>query len=175
MEPIEILAQALGIGGMVINIMSMQCRRTRGVFSVLLIGAFFFTASYVLLGSFASAVLNVFSIVRSLVLLVDKRDKHPAQLVIMASTLAVCAGVGLYLDGPVALLPIVAQIGMTYGMWLRNGAKLRLVQIAVSSPLWLVNNIIVFSIGGILCEVFVITSVLVSIARYGWKNLKESG
>ena len=174
MEPIEILAQALSIGGMAINIVSMQFRKTRGVFAMLLIGAFFFTASYVLLGSFASAVLNVFSIVRSVVLLIDKRERHPAQLLIMMSVLAVCAGVGLYLDGPIAFLPIVAQIGMSIGMWLRNSAKLRLAQIAVSSPLWLINNVIVFSIGGILCEVFVITSVLISIARYGWKNLKES-
>ena len=174
MEPIEILAQLLSIGGMVINIVSMQFRKTRDVFAMLLIGAFFFTASYVLLGSLASAVLNVFSIVRSVVLLVDKRERHPAQLVVMTSVLAVCAGVGLYLDGPVALLPTVAQIGMSVGMWLRNGAKLRLMQISVSSPLWLINNVIVFSIGGILCELFVIGSTLISIRRFGWKYLKES-
>ena len=174
MEPIEILAQALSLIGMAINILSMQCKKTRGVFVMLLVSAFVFMASYVLLGSFASGVLNIFGIARSIILLVDKRERHPMQLVLMLPVLIVCAAIGLYLDGPVALLPLIAQIGGTIGMWLRNGAKLRLWQITISSPFWLINNIVVFSIGGIMCETFVITSVLISIRRYGWKYLKES-
>ena len=174
MEPIEILAQALSIIGMVVNILSMQCKKTRGVIAMLLIGSTFFGVSYLLLGSYAGAIMNVFSICRSLLLLLDKRARAASQLVALLTVLAVCSAFGICLDGPIALLPMLGQLGSTIGMWGRNGAKLRLWQLLGSSPFWLINNIIVFSIGGILCEVFVITSVLVSIARYGWKNLKES-
>ena len=107
-------------------------------------------------------------------LLFDKRTRATSQLVLLLTVLLACGAVGLYLDGPIALLPLLGQLGGTVGMWQRNSAKLRLWQLFGSSPFWLINNILVFSIGGILCEVFVITSVLISIARYGWENLKES-
>lgn len=174
MDPIEIIGQALGIVGMVINILSMQCRKTSGVFAMLLVGGCFFTANYFLLGSYAGALMNVYSVFRSFYLLVDKRVRKPSQLIVLMCVLAACGAVGLYYDGPIALLPLVAHIAANIGMWLRNGAKLRLLQLAIVSPLWLINNVIVFTIGGILCEVFVIGSVLISIARYGWKYLKES-
>jgi len=174
MEPIEIFAQALSIIGMVINILSMQCKRTSGVITMLLVGSTFFGVSYLLLGSFAGAIMNIFSVFRSLLLLFDKRTRANSQLVLLLTVLLACSTVGLYLDGPIALLPLLGQLGGTIGMWQRNSAKLRLWQLFGSSPFWLINNILVFSIGGILCEVFVITSVLISIARYGWKNLKES-
>ncbi|MBO5897450.1 MAG: YgjV family protein [Clostridia bacterium] len=174
MEPIEILAQVLSIIGMVINILSMQCKKTRGVIAMILVGSTFFGVSYLLLGSFAGAIMNVFSVFRSLLLLFDKRTRANSQLVLLLTVLFACSAIGLYLDGPIALLPLLGQFGGTMGMWQRNSAKLRLWQLFGSSPFWLINNIIVFSIGGILCEVFVITSVLVSIARYGWKYLKVS-
>ncbi len=174
MQPIEIFAQVLGMVGMVINILSMQCRKTRGVIIMLLIGSSFFGVSYFLLGSYAGALMNVFSIFRSVYLLVDKRKAKPSQIIVLMTVLVVCGAAGLYSDGWIALLPLFAQVATTLGMWFRNGAKLRILQITLASPLWLINNVIVFAIGGILCELFVICSTLISIRRFGWKYLKQS-
>ena len=173
-DPVTGIAQLLGIIGMVINILSMQCKKTSGVISMLLIGGCFFATNYFLLGSYAGALMNVYSVLRSFYLLIDKRPRKPSQLVVLMTVLAVFGGVGLYMDGPIALLPLVAHVAANIGMWLRNGAKLRLLQLVAVSPLWLINNFIVFTIGGILCEIFVICSIFISIWRYGWKSLKES-
>ena len=43
----------------------------------------------------------------------------------------------------------------------------------INSPLWIVYDIIVGSWAGILDEVFSIGSMVISIARYGWKGLDE--
>lgn len=174
MSSLELIAQLLGIGAMVFVILSMQCRKTSGVITMLLIGGCFFAINYLLLGSYAGAVMNLFSVFRSLYLLFDKRKAATEQLVVLLAVLTVCGAIGVYLDGWVGLIPYFAQVAGTIGIWLRNGAKLRLLQLTLCSPLWLVNNLIVGSIGGIICEVFVISSVLVSIARYGWKYLKQS-
>jgi hypothetical protein len=40
------------------------------------------------------------------------------------------------------------------------------VQLGVTSPCWLVHNIMVFSIGGIICEVGNMISTVVSIFRF---------
>ncbi len=41
----------------------------------------------------------------------------------------------------------------------------------INSPLWIVYDIIVGSRAGILDEIITECSVIVSILRYGWKNL----
>ena len=174
MTPVELLAQALGIIGMAINILSMQCKRTRGVLAMLMIGGCFFTANYFLLGSVAGALMNVYSVLRSLYLLADRRVRKVDQLVVLMGVLLLFSSVGFYMDGPIAAITLVAQACANVGMWMRNGAKLRVIQLVAVSPLWLINNFIVFTIGGILCEIFVICSIFISIWRYGWKSLKQS-
>lgn len=171
---VMIVAQVLSLFGMATNVLSMQCRKTKHVFILFLVGSVFFSASYLLLGSYASVVLNFYSIARSCYMLADKRARHPAQLIVMCIGLCVCGGVGFYLDGWIAIFPFLGQLGTTIGMWLRNGGKLRVLQLTMCSPSWLINNFLVHSIGGVLCELFVITSTVISIRRYGWKNLLQS-
>ena len=171
---LELLGQILGLCGMVINILSMQCKKTSGVIAMLLVGGCFFATNHFLLGSYAGAVMNIYSVLRSLYLLIDKRPHRRSQLITLMGALAACGVVSFWADGPIALLPLTAHVAANVGMWLRNAAKLRLLQLAAVSPLWLVNNFIVGTVGGILCEIFVICSILISIWRYGWKNLLQS-
>jgi hypothetical protein len=53
-------------------------------------------------------------------------------------------------------------------MWTRNGKTIRVSQLAVVSPLWLLYDLLIPtpSLGGILCEVFNIVSVIVSFVRF---------
>ncbi|MBR4138910.1 MAG: YgjV family protein, partial [Lachnospiraceae bacterium] len=46
--------------------------------------------------------------------------------------------------------------------------------IFINSPLWIIYDIIVGSWAGILDEVVTETSMLISIYRYGWKNLNTT-
>ena len=172
-EMIAVLAQVLSIIGMVLCVLSMQCRRTRGILIMMLASSVFFGSSFLLLGSYASAILNFSSIARSFLLLGDKRPRRPYQLILLCVMLAGCGAVGFYFNGWIALLPLIGQTGQTVGMWLRNGGKLRVLQLTVASPFWLVNNVLVHSGGGIATEVFNILSVLISIWRYGWKTLMQ--
>ena len=43
----------------------------------------------------------------------------------------------------------------------------------VNSPLWIIYDIIVGSWAGILDEIFSEGSMIISIVRYGWKNLDK--
>jgi hypothetical protein len=61
---------------------------------------------------------------------------------------------------------LTAQLVGTLAMWSRNGKTIRVLQLFCVSPLWLIHNIFVFSIGGILCEVFNLGSIIVSLIRF---------
>ncbi len=43
----------------------------------------------------------------------------------------------------------------------------------INSPLWIIYDILVGSWAGILDEVVSEASMIISIARYGWKNLDK--
>ena len=67
----------------------------------------------------------------------------------------------------IALILFTAQGGGTVAMWTHNGKTMRIAQLCLVSPMWIVNNIYYFSIGGILCEVFNMVSVIISFVRFG--------
>ena len=70
-----------------------------------------------------------------------------------------------------SIFPCVAMITMTIVMWTRDGKKIRLASLLVNSPAWLTYDIYTMSYSGILCELFSMISVLVSIKRFGLKAL----
>ena len=76
--------------------------------------------------------------------------------------------------GWISLLPVVANIAATIGGYTHNPRKIRLTAMLVNSPLWIVYDIIVGSWAGILDEVVTELSVIISIIRYGWKNLDRN-
>ena len=63
------------------------------------------------------------------------------------------------------------MVSANIGYWDNNAQKIRLVNLAVASPCWLVYDILVGSWGGVANEVITTVSALVSIGRYGWKAL----
>ncbi len=173
-EWVEIATQVISFIAMALAVFSLQFRSMKAYYTIQTVAATVFTISYIMLGSYASAILNMYGVVRTAILLCDKRKCHCSQLITMVTILALCGVIAISLDGWIALLPLVAQLGSTVGMWTRNGGKMRLLQLTVSSPFWLINNVIVRSGGGIACEIFNVLSVLISIRRYGWKNLLHS-
>ena len=70
-----------------------------------------------------------------------------------------------------SLLPIIANIAATIGGYTYNARKIRVVGIFINSPLWIIYDILVGSWAGILDEVVTEASMIISIYRYGWKNL----
>ena len=72
-----------------------------------------------------------------------------------------------------SVVALIAQIVGTFAMWSQSGKTIRFLQLFCVSPLWLIHNIFVFSIGGVVCEVFNIVSIIVSLIRFGIKGFEK--
>ena len=70
-----------------------------------------------------------------------------------------------------SLLPIIANIATTIGEYTYNSQKIRLVGLAINSPLKISYDFLVGLWAGIFDELVTLASVIISIWRYGWKNL----
>ena len=75
--------------------------------------------------------------------------------------------------GWISLLPFAAVSAASIGYWSNSARKIRLSQLLVGSPCTLIYDMIVGSWGGVTSEAITLVSILVSIARFGWRNLGD--
>lgn len=158
----EIIAQIFGIMGMFFNIFSFQCKKNTHLIAVLGMGSLMFSLNYLLVGAFAGAWFNIINILLS-VCVINKRT-HNNPMFVLVCALYIFVSVFAY-DGVWTLVLLFSQLAKTFAMWYKNGGFIRKTQLFCISPIWLINNMLVFSIGGIICEVFTIISVIVSFFR----------
>ena len=74
-------------------------------------------------------------------------------------------------DGWWSILPVAANIASTIGGYTYNARKIRIAGMFINSPLWIIYDVIVGSWAGIFDEIVSEASMIISIYRYGWKNL----
>lgn len=166
-----IIGQIFGIAGMLMTIFSMQCRSNQNFFRCQTAGGVLFMISFMLLGAWSGAIMNVFGILRPELF---RREKIAASKWTLPGLLIFLLMLSLLLifvwkENPfLVLLVFIAQGAGTCAMATQNGKLIRLGQLYIVSPLWLTYNILVPipSIGGIITETFNIISVLVALFRY---------
>ena len=161
--------QFIGYIGMACALLSYQCKKNKQYFLFQTGCALAFTIQFMFLSSWAAMLLNVFSIMRGIIFSLGNKCKKLFYLIAIEASFAVsCLTATLFFGEKwwIAILLFIAQGGGTLAMWTRDGKKIRMAQLSVISPLWIINNVYYGSIGGIACEIFNIVSVVVSIIRF---------
>lgn len=158
-------------------ILSFQLKNNRHLFLVQTFAAFGFGISYLLLGAIDGFLINIACFANTAILLNKKLKKKPILIVLCASFLIISTistllysgtwGTTKILETIFSYLIAIAQIIYTIATWQDDGGIIRKVRLFFVTPAWLGYNIIVFSLGGIICEGFNIISILVSFIRYG--------
>lgn len=167
----DLFIQAIGIFGMLSAVISYQCKTNRGYFIWQGLCGVFFSLQFVLMGAWAGLLFNAFNIVRAAVYSFSKISRSVWTVVALETYVAAATLVSLFLLKEtwwLVLFVVIAQAAGTFAMWTRNGKLIRISQLFVVSPFWLLYDALIptASIGGVLCEVFNITSVIVSFVRF---------
>ena len=166
----NIVAQALGIFGMLAAMTSYQCKKNKNYFIFQGLSGAFFSAQFILIGAWAGLIFNAYNIVRALAYQ-SKKARAVACVVGLEFLVLTAAMISIFVLKEAWWLvsfTLIAQITGTFAMWTRDGKKIRISQMAVVSPFWLLYDLLipVPSIGGILCEVFNMASVVISFIRF---------
>lgn len=169
---VELIAQIMGILGMLLAVISFQCRENRKFFALQAASGAAFAANFFLLGSTTAAFLNLLNILRGYACGFAPKKWRTA-LCGVSAVLYIVATVLTY-DSWLSVLVLLAQLVGTAVMWLNNGTVIRIAQLCFTSPAWLIHNILCFSLGGILCESFNLISVIVSMIRYGIHGFSDA-
>ena len=182
MTPIEIVAQIVGIFGMLASVLSYQQKGKARILTFQLLGSALFVVNFFMLGAFSGAILNLIAIIRALIFIYEDkiRGDHPAwtvglTVVYILSYVSVFTVFGKEptpLNLILEVLPVIAMTVTTIAFRSKEDKILRRVAF-ISSPLWLTYNFIFFSLGGIIGETLNLTSAIIGTLRLDRKKKEE--
>ena len=159
MEPIEIVAQAIGILAMVFNILSYQGKKQKTVITLQLFGGLLFAVNFWMIGAKVGGILNVIAVIRALVFL----------FAVYVLTFTVFGTELTPWNLIREILPVIGMTALSVGFRLKDAAGIRKCGL-ISSPAWLIYNIAVGSWGAIICETLTLISIFVGMFRHDKKQ-----
>ena len=165
-----LLIQAIGLMGTFLFFVSTQCKSNKNLFRVQFVSYLCYTIHLLLLGAVTGGISYILNTLRSFCL-GSKSEKLKSKWMGGAICLLQLAAMAFTWSGWISVLPIAANIAATIAGYTYNARKIRIAGMFINSPLWIIYDIIVGSWAGILDEVVSELSMIISIVRYGWKNL----
>ena len=181
MDLFHIAAQAVGIAAMAFNILSYQQKSRKGVIAFQLGGSILFCLNFFMLGAVVGGILNGIGIIRALVFL--QKEKLRADRLVWQAGFTVAYILSYVLTFTlfgkeataanliVELLPVIGMVATTFSFRCTDAKTIRRFGL-ISSPSWLVYNIVNFAIGAIICEVLSLGSILIGMWRFDVKKNK---
>ena len=179
METYEIIAQAIGIIAMSLNIISYQQKEQRKIIVMQLFGAALFAVNMFMIGATVGGILNAVGAARAVVYSNKKRFRADKLIWVFmfgilyltsyALTFTVFGKEPTVTNIIVEFLPLIGMFATGIGFYLTDAKSVRRMGL-ISSPSWLIYNIFNFAIGGIICEILAIFSIIIGMIRHDRKK-----
>ena len=181
MNTLTIIGQIVGLFAAALMILSFQFKENKKLFICQVISTALFSTHYLLIAlggsanAFAGMAQNIGGLFIRIVMLLQMRFKWAKSPITMSALCAYCAVMAAltYTGDPVCLLPTVGNIVVIGAMWTNDPDKIRIGQLSVTTPCWLVYNVFTWSISGIITESFNLVSICVYYVRQAVRKKKE--
>ena len=169
-----ILVQLIGFAGLFCYLLSYQLKSNLKLYIAQTVGNVFFMIQFLLLGGYTGCINLALGIIRNLIVMQFGKHAWARSKIWVSVFIAIFVGAMLFTwDGWTSILPFLALATCTVAFWTDNALNIRKANLFVACPAWLIYDIIFHSYAGILNEVITITSILISIWRFGWENLGD--
>ncbi len=168
----EIIGQALGIICVLLGFVNYQLKTHKQVLYVNILTVACFSLHYFLIGAYVGMALNGVAVLRNIVYYFTGKNEKNNKIAATIFTVIMGAMGALSWQGAYSILIILGLMINSYCMSLQNPNALR-KSILVSSPLVLLYNFFVLSIGGIVYESVGMLSAVIGLLRYKEKKSSE--
>ena len=168
------ITQLFGFLAMGAFLASYQTKSNRPLFFWQIIGILCFITQYYLLGAITGCMSLCICLLRNIMLYHRSQwtwVQWKGWVPIIISLLFLVMVFNW--NGIQSLFSFIAPTIGTICYWQNNAGKIRLGNLFGVSPCWLIYDCFSGSIGGICNEIFCITSILISVWRFGWKALLD--
>lgn len=159
------IGQALGIVAVILGFISYQMKLPRGIILTQLATAMVFAAHYLLIGAVTAAVLNFLAGLKCIAYYFrDKRGSRSLVEPIVFIVLVIVSGI-LTWESWYSIALMLGLVVDTVGLAMPDAQMTRRF-VFVKSPLCLLYNAMVFSVGGIIYECAVLISSVIGLMKY---------
>ena len=181
-SPAEAIAQILGIIALILTIVCYQFNSQKKILLTQICCAVLFTVNLALLGKWSGSLLNIHGIARACVFYQRGRHKWAESnfwVVLFCILAAVCVGISAFISGGISfldVLPFVGTVFSTVALSQTDPKKIRFFML-FSPPCWFFYHLLAGgtpNIGGVLNEIFVLSSILVAMFRYDFRKAPET-
>ena len=170
----DFFIQGIGFAALALFIMSYQIKSNKWLFLLQLLGSALFCIQFFMLDAISGCFSLAVNILRNALMMKYKEWKWVRNRwcpVVIAGLFTVV--LVFTWNGPISLLAFVASVVSTFAYWSDVPRNIRLANLICASPCWLIYDVIVFSLGGIVSEAVTMISIMVSFIRFGWKGLER--
>ena len=178
---LEIIAQAVGIAAMTFNIISYLQKTSERAIGCQLFGGILFSLNYFMLGAVMGGILNCLGALRCILFLNRKKFKadHIGWLIGFIISYIICYVLVFTVfkkeftlfNAIIELLPVIGMTALSVSFRLQDAKAIRRFGL-ISSPSWLIYNIVNFAIGAIVCEVLTLCSIIIGTLKHDIKYSK---
>lgn len=152
--------QALSLVALALCIAAFSSKRDDRLLFILISANVAFTLHFMLLGGWTAAAVTALIVVR-IALARHYKGSWPIALMLLVAS---CGAAVVTWQGPLDTFALVAAILGTIAMFLLTGIPMRLV-LAGAALAWLLNNLLLASIGGVIAEALILATNLITIRR----------
>ena len=160
----QLIAQILGLLGTIVIVIGMQQKQYKHIAMCKIGNEFLSGVHYLLLGGYTGMVANFVScLTNGCYYFRVKQGKSTLPFAIAFSVLFVIIGL-LSWHGPISIFVILAKLCSSVSLGVKEPKLVRLINL-LYNPFWLVYDIYVGSIAGVITDVMIISSTAIAIAR----------
>ena len=168
-----IVAQVFGVLGVIASVCSMQFKKRKTIFVVLLLLNLFSALNFVFLGTFASAYICFFAILEMAINYLFERKKKPVPKIVVGIYIIINILLGaISFAGPLDLIPICCALIFCATLLTKKEQNIRKLMI-LNQTLWLVFDLVVGAYFFAVSNVLTIVSTVVALYRFSKKRVKK--
>ena len=175
LTPVYIVSQVFVIITYILLVITYQVKKRKSILIISFISLITQAATFLLLEAYSGLIMCGVAAIRNIIFLIqenknggksEKINKVDVGILIILYAISVASAFITY-DGFWSLFSVFATMLYTYSVWQKNTTVYKIFGILVGL-LWIIYNIYIFSVFGIVCE-----SILTISAVIGLLNVKK--
>lgn len=169
----QLIAQIIGFMGTIAVVIGMQQKKYGRIVFCKILNEFFAVVHYFLIGGYTGMVINFAACLTNGVYWYRiSKGKSTLIFQILFGALFVVLG-ALSWQGAISLFVIAAKLISSVSLGIKNPRTIRILNL-ISNPCWLVYNVYMGTVAGIVTDALVITSVIIAVVRLDILKIKEN-
>ena len=162
-----ITAQLIGLIGLITLVLSFQKNNKNTLLKYQVASSLLFSIQYLLLNASSGFFMNITCAIRNIIFSYYKNNIPKRYLILTIITMIILSA--LSYQEPISILPCIACVIFTISIYQNNLTITRITE-SISATLFIIYNIKVLAITGLISTLIELSSALIAIYKYDLKK-----